>query len=91
MGFNDWKTSTPPQDVDLELLCVLFDSDEYRELKIDEYDNWNRQIVMGKWNGSYFTGNYARCNGDPFLEVVAWREIDYGMPFYDSCIGECRS
>lgn len=89
---NEWKTDTPPLDVDLELLCVLFDSDEYRELKwVHDTDSFNRQIVQGYWNGSYFIGNYQHFSGEPFLKVVAWREVDYGMPFYDSCIGECRS
>lgn len=89
-----WRTDEPPKNKKLELLCVLFDEDEYRTLKKNEWnDGYNRFIVTGTWNGAYFRGEIDHASGDPFPKVVAWRpmeELNLGAPFYRKCLGECR-
>lgn len=89
-----WRTDEPPKNKRIELLCVLFDEDEYRTLKKNEWTNgYNRFIVTGTWNGAYFQGEMHHACGDPFPEVVAWRpmeEPNLGAPFYTKCLGECR-
>lgn len=89
-----WRTDEPLKNKKLELLCVLFDEDEYRTLKKNEWDDgYNRFIVTGTWNGAYFRGEIEHDSGDPFPKVVAWRpmeEPNLGAPFYTKCIGECR-
>lgn len=89
-----WRVDEPPKDKKIELLCVLFDEDEYRTLKKNEWsDGYNRFIVTGTWNGAYFRGEIGHASGDPFPKVVAWRpmeEPNLGAPFYTKCLGECR-
>lgn len=85
-----WRTDTPPKDVELELLCVMFDEKEYRTLKENSWGGYNRSIYQGKFNGSYFYGYSGHCPGDPYPSVVAWREIDYGEPYYEKCLGEFK-
>lgn len=89
-----WRVDEPPKDKPIELLCVLFDEDEYRTLKKYEWGNeYNRFIVTGVWNGAYFRGKINHASGDPFPKVVAWRpmgEPNLGAPFYTKCLGECR-
>ena len=91
---TDWRTDEPPKGKRIELLCVLFDEDEYRTLKKNEWsDGYNRFIVTGTWNGAYFRGEIHHASGDPFPQVVAWRpmeEQNLGAPFYTKCLGECR-
>lgn len=87
-----WHTEEPPRDKRIELLCVLFDEDEYRTLKKNSWNNeYNRFIITGTWNGAYFRGGHHNP-GDPFPKVVAWRPIEenMGAPFYTKCLGECR-
>lgn len=87
-----WRVDEPPKDKKIELLCVLFDEDEYRTLKKNEWnDEYNRFIITGTWNGLYFRGGH-HAPGDPFPQVVAWRPIEtnMGAPFYTKCLGECR-
>ena len=88
---NYWQTSKPPVDKDILLLCVLFDEDKYRTIEKGWLHDFNRIIIQGRWNGSYFKGEYNRDYDNPYYEVVAWREIDYGKEYYDKCIGECRN
>lgn len=89
-----WRVDEPPRNKKIELLCVLFDEDEYRTLKKSEWsDGYNRFIVTGTWNGAYFRGEIDHASGDPFPQVVAWRpmeEQNLGAPFYTKCLGECR-
>lgn len=88
-----WRTDEPPRGERIELLCVLFDEDEYRTLQKNSWDDeYNRSIVTGTWNGSYFRGEINHASGDPFPKVVAWRPIEenWGAPFYPRCLGECR-
>lgn len=89
-----WRVDEPPKNKKIELLCVLFDEDEYRTLKKNEWsDGYNRFIVTGTWNGAYFRGEIQHASGDPFPKVVAWRpmeEPNLGAPFYTKCLGECR-
>jgi hypothetical protein len=89
-----WRVDEPPKNKKIELLCVLFDEDEYRTLKKNEWsDGYNRFIVTGTWNGAYFRGEISHASGDPFPKVVAWRpmeEPNLGAPFYTKCLGECR-
>ena len=89
-----WRVDEPPKDEEIELLCVLFDEDEYRTLKKNEWSGrYNRFIVTGTWNGAYFRGEINHASGDPFPKVVAWRpmeEQNLGAPFYKKCLGECR-
>ncbi|MBQ1776571.1 MAG: hypothetical protein IIZ93_00290 [Acidaminococcaceae bacterium] len=89
-----WRVDEPPKNKKIELLCVLFDEDEYRTLKKNEWsDGYNRFIVTGTWNGAYFRGEIHHASGDPFPKVVAWRpmeEPNLGAPFYTKCLGECR-
>ena len=89
-----WRVDEPPKNKKIELLCVLFDEDEYRTLKKNEWsDGYNRFIVTGTWNGSYFRGKINHASDDPFPKVVAWRpmeEPNLGAPFYTKCLGECR-
>lgn len=89
-----WRVDEPPKNKKIELLCVLFDEDEYRTLKKNEWsDGYNRFIVTGTWNGAYFRGEIDHASGDPFPKVVAWRlmeEQNLGAPFYTKCLGECR-
>ena len=89
-----WHTEEPPKNTRIELLCVLFDEDEYRTLKKNEWSGgYNRFIVTGTWNGAYFRGEINHASGDPFPKVVAWRpmeEQNLGAPFYPRCLGECR-
>lgn len=87
-----WRTDEPPVNKKIELLCVLFDDNEHRELK--EYD-WsstgtNRCLITGYWNGSEFIGYYPHSSGDPWYCVVAWKEIDCGEKFYSHCLGEVK-
>jgi len=89
-----WRVDEPPKNTKIELLCVLFDEDEYRTLKKNEWSGrYNRFIVTGTWNGAYFQGEINHASGDPFPKVVAWRpmeEQNLGAPFYTKCLGECR-
>lgn len=87
----NWRTDTPPIGVELELLCVFFDEDEYRTLKKYSW-GWNRSINEGRWNGHHFTGYCEHQSGDPYPSVVAWRplplnEVDLGEAFYPKCLG----
>lgn len=78
---SSWRTDRPPMNVDIELLCVLFDEDNYRELKSDSWGDWkdyNRTILKGHWSGTTFVADYSHSSGDPWYQVVAWKEIDYG-------------
>ncbi len=89
----EWRTDEPPKNKRIELLCVLFDEDEYRTLQKNSWDDeYNRSIVTGTWNGLYFRGEIKHASGDPFPKVVAWRPIEenWGAPFYPRCLGECR-
>ena len=86
---GNWRTDTPPVGEELELLCVLFDEDEYRTLKKNPW-GWNRTIHKGKWNGRNFIGYTGHQSGDPYPSVVAWRSLnaeDMGNPFYPKCLG----
>ena len=89
-----WRVDEPPKNKRIELLCVLFDEDEYRTLQKNSWnDEYNRFIVTGTWNGAYFRGEIHHASGDPFPKVVAWRpmeEPNLGAPFYTKCLGECR-
>ena len=89
--FTTWRTDEPPKDKQLELLCVLFDEDKYRALTKNPW-GWNRFVCKGVWHGCYFTADYPHASGDPFLQVVAWRNLeeDLGLPFYPKCIGVVR-
>jgi hypothetical protein len=89
-----WRVDEPPKNKRIELLCVLFDEDEYRTLQKNSWnDEYNRFIVTGTWNGAYFRGEIHHASGDTFPKVVAWRpkeEPNLGAPFYTKCLGECR-
>lgn len=90
---KEWRTDTPPKNVEIELLCVLFNEKEYRTLKENSWGGYNRDIYTGKFNGLYFYGYKGHCSGDPYPMVVAWREIkdkDWGEPYYDKCLGIFR-
>lgn len=87
---DSWRTDEPPRNVDIELLCVLFDEDEYRTLEKDSWNTYNRIIITGRWDGHEFEANYDHSSGDPWYCVVAWKEIDYGEKFYRHCLGEVR-
>ena len=88
----DWRTDEPPKGKKVMLLCVLFDDEEHRTLKENSWGGYNRYIFEGYWYGNHFVSeDYHHPSGDPFYQVVAWKEKELGEPYYPKCIGELRN
>jgi hypothetical protein len=74
------------------LLCVLFDDEEHRTLKENSWGGYNRYIFEGYWYDNHFVSeDYHHSSGDPFYQVVAWKEKELGESYYPKCIGELRN